>query len=86
MRCSTHRSAMVLAGLLVFLSAQVRQVRAEDETRDTIIQGVRDDIRRKIQESGEKPAEKSAELASRAKQQPVFPTPEGASPKQELAK
>ena len=46
-----------------------------------------DDVRRKIQESNEKPAEKSEELASRSRQQqPVTPAPEAATPKQEPAK
>jgi hypothetical protein len=76
---------MILAGLLVPFSAQMRQVRADEASnKDTIVQGVRDDVRRKIQESGEKPAEKSEELAARAKQQQ--PASEPASPKQEPAK
>jgi cytoskeletal protein RodZ len=85
MRRSIYRSVMVLAGLLVLFSAQARQARAESESRETIIQGVRDDVRRKIQESSEKPAEKSEELASRTKQQqPAAPEPAGQ--KQEPAK
>jgi len=86
MRRSIHRSMTALAGLLVLLSIQTGQVRAEDDTRDTIIQGVRDDIRRKIQESNEKPAEKPEELAARARQQQTISAPERSSPKQEPAK
>jgi hypothetical protein len=77
---------MILAGLLMLFGTQARQVRAEDESRDTIIQGVRDDVRRKIQESSEKPAEKPEELASRTRQQPAAPAPEPAGQKQEPSK
>ena len=82
MRCSIHRPVMVLAGLLVLWSAQARADEASN--KDTIVQGVRDDVRRKIQESGEKPSEKSEELASRTKQQQPASDPTG--PKQEPAK
>jgi hypothetical protein len=84
MRHSIHRPVIVLAGLLVVLSAQVR---AEDSTRDTIIQGVRDDVRRKIEERGERPAESPEQLASGVKQQPAPPAEtERASPKPEPTK
>jgi hypothetical protein len=84
MRRSIHRPVIALAGLLVVLSAQSR---AEDSSRETIIQGVRDDVRRKIQEGSEKPAETPEQLASGAKQpQPASPTPERSSPKPEPEK
>ena len=67
MRRFIHRSVMVLAGLLALWSVQARADEASN--RDAIVQGVRDDVRRKIQESGEKPSEKSEELASRTRQQ-----------------
>jgi hypothetical protein len=86
MRRPIHRSVMILAGLLMLFGTQARQVRAEDEGRDTIIQGVRDDVRRKTQESSEKPAEKPEELASRTRQQPAAPAPEPAGQKQEPSK
>jgi hypothetical protein len=86
MRRPIHHSVMILAGLLMLFGTQARQVRAEDESRDTIIQGVRDDVRRKIQESSEKPAEKPEELASRTRQQPAAPAPEPAGQKQEPSK
>jgi hypothetical protein len=86
MRRPIHRSVMILAGLLMLFGTQARQVRAEDESRDTIIQGVRDDVRRKIQESSEKPAERPEELASRTRQQPAAPAPEPAGQKQEPSK
>jgi hypothetical protein len=73
---------MVLAGLLALWSVQARADEASN--KDTIVQGVRDDVRRKIQESGEKPSGKSEELASRAKQQ--LPASAPASSKQEPAK
>jgi hypothetical protein len=81
-RRSIHRPVIALAGLLVVLSAQAR---AEDSNRETIIQGVRDDVRRKIQEGSEKPAETNPEqLASGSKQQqPASPASERSSPKQE---
>ena len=82
MRRSIQRSLMVLAGLMALWSVQVRADEASN--KDTIVQGVRDDVRRKIQESGEKPSEKSEELASRTKQQQ--PASEPAGPKQEPAK
>jgi hypothetical protein len=86
MRRPIHRSVMVLAGLLVLFGTQARQARAEDESRETIIQGVRDDVRRKIQESSEKSAEKPEELASRTRQQPATTAPEPAGQKQEPPK
>ena len=82
MRRSIHRCVMVLAGLLALWSVQARADEASN--KDTIVQGVRDDVRRKIQESGEKASEKSEELASRTKQQQ--PPGEPASPKQESAR
>jgi hypothetical protein len=86
MRRPIHRSVMILAGLLMLFGTQARQVRAEDESRDTIIQGVRDDVRRKIQESSEKPAEKPEELASRTRHQPAALAAEPAGQKQEPSK
>ena len=90
MRCSIHRPVIALAGLLVVLSGQAR---SEDSTRETIIQGVRDDVRRKIEERSERPAEtarpmeKPEELASGTKQQPMPPAEaEHASPKPEPTK
>jgi hypothetical protein len=90
MRRSIHRPVIVLAGLLVVLSAQAR---AEDSTRDTVIQGVRDDVRRKIEERSERPAEtarpaeKPEEFASGAKQQPAPPAEaERTGPKPEPTK
>ena len=82
MRRFIHRSVMVLAGLLALWSVQARA--DETSNKDTIVQGVRDDVRRKIQESGEKPSEKSEELASRTRQRQ--PASELAGPKQEPAK
>jgi hypothetical protein len=84
MRRSIHRPVIAVAGLLVVLSTQAR---GEDSNRETIIQGVRDDVRRKIQESGEKPAETPEQLASRNRQQqPESPAPERSSPQPEPEK
>jgi hypothetical protein len=48
MRHVIHRAVVIAPGMLVVLSAQAR---GAGSSRQTIIQGVRDDIRRKIQEN-----------------------------------
>jgi hypothetical protein len=53
MRKSVRRAAIIAFGMLVVLSAQAR---SQDFTRETIIHGVRDDVRRKIQEGSERAA------------------------------
>ena len=86
MRRSIHRPLIALVGLLVVLSTQAR---AEDSSRDTIIQGVRDDVRRKIEERSERPAEtarpaeNTEQLAAGSRQQSVTPAAERESPKPE---
>jgi hypothetical protein len=78
---------IALVGLLVVLIAQAR---AEDSSRDTIIQGVRDDVRRKIEERNgrpsetARPAENAEQLASGSKAQ--SPAPERSNPKPEPTK
>jgi hypothetical protein len=86
MRRIIHRHVIALSVSLgfslAFLALSV-QARSEDTGRETIIQGVRDDIRRKIQEDNPQPAE-TAEQAAR--QQQAAPTPQPPDPKQEPAK
>ena len=48
MRHAIHRAVIIALGVLVVLSAQAR---GASSSRQTIIQGVRDDVRRKIQEN-----------------------------------
>ena len=48
MRYAIHRAVIIALGVLLVLSVQVR---GAGSGRQTIIQGVRDDIRRKIQEN-----------------------------------
>jgi hypothetical protein len=51
MRQSTYRVAVAVLGLLtISLTILGAQARAQDASRETIIQGVRDDVRRKIQQ------------------------------------
>jgi hypothetical protein len=83
MRRSIHRPVIALVGWLVVLSGQAR---SEDSTRDTIIQGVRDDVRRRILEGNKQPAENAEQTASGAKQQQPATQPEPGGPNQEPAK
>jgi hypothetical protein len=53
MRHSFHRAVIIAFAVLVTLSTQAR---SQDASRETIIQGVRDDVRRKIQEENERAA------------------------------
>jgi hypothetical protein len=48
MRRAIHRAVIIALGVLLVLSAPAR---GAGSSRQTIIQGVRDDIRRKIQEN-----------------------------------
>jgi hypothetical protein len=51
MRQSIYRVALAAFGLLTtFLTILGVQAQAQDASRETIIQGVRDDVRRKIQQ------------------------------------
>ena len=58
MRGPIHRLAIVALGTLTLFGVQAR---SQESSRETIIQGVRDDVRRKIQE--EKAAGPSANHA-----------------------
>jgi hypothetical protein len=85
MRHSTCRAAFVALGLLTFaLNTSARCDEASN--RDSVIQGVRDDVRRKIQERSEVPSatRPESEVASEAKQ--PTSTPAQDSPKQDTPK
>jgi hypothetical protein len=86
MRFSTFRAAILVFGLLAVLDAKAKADEAVDSTRESIIQGVRDDIRRKIQERNEAPAEKRPEVASEAKPAASTTTPVHNNPKPDTPK
>lgn len=67
MRSSTLGAVILVFGMLAVLSARAKADETGDSTRESIIQGVRDDVRRKIQERNEVQAEKRPEIASEAK-------------------
>jgi len=65
---------MILAfGLLAVLNTAKARADEAGNTQ-TIIEGVRDDVRRKIQERNEVPTEKRPEVASEAKPASASPT------------
>jgi hypothetical protein len=72
--------------MLAVLNAKAKSDEAVDSTRESIIQGVRDDVRRKIQERNEA-AEHRPEVASEAKP-PTASTgaPEHNNPKSDTPK
>lgn len=69
MRQSTRRAVIFAFGILMVMSAGAR-ARADEagSSRESIIEGVRDDVRRKIQERNEIPPENRPNVASEAKQ------------------
>jgi hypothetical protein len=81
-----HRQVIAQVIALGFLAALSVQARSDDAGRETIIQGVRDDIRRRIQEDNQQPAATSEQAASAARQPQTTPAPPPADPKQEPAK
>lgn len=86
MRFSALRAAIPVFGMLAVLNAKAKADEVLDSTRESIIQGVRDDIRRKIQERNEAPAEKRPEIASEAKPATATPAPMHSSPKPDTPK
>jgi hypothetical protein len=82
MRRTIHRHVIALG----FLAALSVQARSDDTGRETIIQGVRDDIRRKIQQDDQQPAATAEQAASATRQQQATPAPQPSDPKQEPAK
>jgi hypothetical protein len=84
MRQLFYRVAIVALGMLAALSARARADEAVDSTRETIIQGVRDDVRRKIHERSEIPPENRPEIATQGK--PPTAAPAHSNPKPDTPK
>lgn len=73
-------AAIVALGMIAVFSARARADEAIDASRETIIQGVRDDVRRKIRERSETPAESRPEVASEGKPSTAAPAHGEAKP------
>jgi hypothetical protein len=84
MRQSLYCTAIVALGMFAALNGRARADEAIDSTRETIIQGVRDDVRRKIHERNEVPSENRPEIASEGK--PATPAPAHSNPKLDTPK
>jgi hypothetical protein len=70
MRYSLRRAVVLGFGMLLLAGAAARCEEGSD-SREQIIQGVRDDVRRKIQERNETPADNRADRDA-SKQQPAI--------------
>jgi hypothetical protein len=79
MKESVCRAAVLAFGMIAVLGAKACADEAIDSTRETIIQSVRDDVRRKIPERNQMPAENRSEVASEAK--PSTNAPAHSNPK-----
>jgi hypothetical protein len=84
MRRAVFRAALIAPGMIAAFGAGVRANEAIDASRETIIQGVRDDVRRKIRERSEMPEVKRPEVASEAK--PSISAPPQSDPKPDAPK
>jgi hypothetical protein len=89
MRYSAHH-AIVLGfilgfGMLLLANASARADEVLDSSREQIIQSTRDDVRRKIQEQNEIPAENRAEAATAGKQ-PTTGSAHGSAKQERLDK
>jgi hypothetical protein len=76
MHYSINRAIILGFGMLLFVNASARSDEAAG-TREQIIQGVRDDVRRKIEERNEIPAENRGERDA-SKQPAMAPANSGA--------
>lgn len=72
MRNVTHHAVLIGLGMLLVTTTVARCDEAGD-SREQIIQGVRDDIHRKIQERNEAPAVTREEIATGGKQPATAP-------------
>jgi hypothetical protein len=70
MRRSVYCAALVAFGMLAVLSSQAR---SQDSSRETIIQGVRDDVRRKIREGSERASNPSTPHIAHEWHHPMSP-------------
>lgn len=84
MRQSLYCAAIIALGMFATLNARARADEVLDSTRETIIQGVRDDVRRKIHERSEIPSENRPEIASEGK--PPTAAPAHSNPKPDAPK
>lgn len=72
MRYSVKRTILLGFGILLLAGTVARSDETSD-SREQIIQGVRDDVRRKIQERNEMPAESREDVAAGNKPSPATP-------------